>query len=219
MFLKMYSFYVESWKIIQKNLLFLIGVFGGSYLFLVLLTYLSTIAINNILIGIITSLLNLFFVCLLFLGLTRIVVKLTQKQEPKLKDLFSQWNQIGNLFVIWFVQFLLFYLIHKFFMFFAVHTGLPNLFALIWIVIIIILFILFFSFVNFSIVKYQMGPIMSLKHNLIVTKRDIFPVMVFFFLFFLINLIGMMLFYIGLLVTIPLTFLAQAMFLDKLEEL
>lgn len=219
MLLKILSVYNQSWEIMKRNLLFLIGIFGGSYLFLSLLGYLSAIAINTVLIGIITSLLSLFFVGLFYLGLTKIIINLSVKKEASFKDLFSQWNQIANICIVYLLAFATFYLTHKFFMFFAANTGLPNLFVFIWLVLIVLLFTLFFSFINFSVVKYQMGPIMSFKHNIILVKNDIFFVMLFFLLGFVINLIGVMFFYIGLIITIPLTFLAQAIFLSKLEEL
>lgn len=218
MFKKIFSIYLEGWKITRNNLLFLIGILGGVFLFLELLTYLSNLAIDNLLIGIITSLLNIVFLCIFYLGITKIFVKLSENEDIGFKDLFSQWNQIGSIFVLYVFSIIVFYLLHRFFMFFAATTGLPDLFALVWLFCVIVIFILFFSFINFFMVKYQMGPINSLKYNFQVTKKDFFAVFIFYFLFLLINLIGLMVFYIGLIVTLPITFLAQAIFLDKLEE-
>ncbi|MEI7942511.1 MAG: hypothetical protein WCH76_04990 [Candidatus Riflemargulisbacteria bacterium] len=215
---KIFSIYLEGWKITRKNLLFLIGILGGVFMFLELLTYLSNIAIDNLLIGIITSVLNVVFLCVFYLGLTKIFVKLSENEDIGFKDLFSQWNQIGSIFILYLFSIIVFYLLHRFFMFFAATSGLPDLFALIWLFCVTVIFILFFSFINFSMVKYQMGPISSLRYNFQVTKKDIFAVFIFYFLFLIINIIGLMVFYIGLIITLPITFLSQAIFLDKLEE-
>lgn len=215
---KIFSIYLEGWKITRKNLLFLIGILGGVFLFLELLTYLSNIAIDNLLIGIITSVLNVVFLCVFYLGLTKIFVKLSENEDIGFKDLFSQWNQIGSIFILYLFSIIVFYLLHRFFMFFAATTGLPDLFALIWLFCVTVIFVLFFSFINFSMVKYQMGPISSLKYNFQVSKKDIFAVFIFYFLFLIINIIGLMVFYIGLIITLPITFISQAIFLDKLEE-
>jgi len=215
---KIFNIYFQSWQIVKKNIVFLIGIFGGVYLFLELLTYLSNLAINSLLIGLITSLLNLFFFCLFFLGITKIVVKLSQSEEITIKDLFSQWNLIFNFFVLYLFSIIVFYLLHRFFMFFAVNTGLPDLFALAWLFIVVFIFLLFFSFINFFMVKYQMGPINSFKQNFLVVKKDILAVFVFYLIFLILNLLGLMFFYIGFILTLPITFLAQAIFLDKLED-
>jgi hypothetical protein len=215
---KIFSIYLDGWKITMKNLLFLIGILGGVFLFLELLTYLSNIAIDNLLVGIITSLLNIVFLCVFYLGITKIFVKLSSKEEIGFMDLFSQWNQIGSILFLYLFSIVVFYLLHRFFMFFAVTTGLPDLFALVWLFCVTVIFILFFSFINFAMVKYQMGPISCLKYNFQVIKKDIFAVFIFYFLFLIINIIGLMVFYIGLIITVPITFLAQAIFLDKLEE-
>jgi uncharacterized membrane protein len=215
---KIFSIYLEGWKITRKNLLFLIGILGGVFLFLELLTYLSNIAIDNLLIGIITSLLNVVFLCVFYLGLTKIFVKLSENEDISFKDLFSQWNQIGSIFILYLFSIIVFYLLHRFFMFFAATTGLPDLFALIWLFCVTVIFVLFFSFINFAMVKYQMGPISCLKYNFQVSKKDIFAVFIFYFLFLIINIIGLMVFYIGLIITLPITFISQAIFLDKLEE-
>lgn len=215
---KIFNIYFQSWQIVKKNIVFLIGIFGGVYLFLELLTYLSNLAINSLLIGLITSLLNLFFFCLFFLGITKIVVKLSQSEEITIKDLFSQWNLIFNFFVLYLFSIIVFYLLHRFFMFFAVNTGLPDLFALAWLFIVVFIFLLFFSFINFFMVKYQMGPINSFKQNFLVVKKDILAVFVFYLIFLILNLLGLMVFYIGFILTLPITFLAQAIFLDKLED-
>lgn len=215
---KIFSIYLEGWKLTRQNLLFLIGILGGVFLFLELLTYLSNIAIDNLLVGVITSLLNVIFLCVFYLGITKIFVKLSSKEEIGIIDLFSQWNQIFGIFILYVFSIIVFYLLHRFFMFFAATSGLPNLFALLWLFCVTVIFILFFSFVNFSMVKYQMGPISALKYNIQVTKKDIFAVFIFYLLFVIINIIGLMVFYIGLILTLPVTFLAQAIFLDKLEE-
>lgn len=215
---KIFSIYLEGWKITRKNLLFLIGILGGVFLFLELLTYLSNIAIDNLLIGIITSVLNVVFLCVFYLGLTKMFVKLSENEDIGFKDLFSQWNQIGSIFILYLFSIIVFYLLHRFFMFFAATTGLPDLFALIWLFCVTVIFVLFFSFINFSMVKYQMGPISSLKYNFQVSKKDIFAVFIFYFLFLIINIIGLMVFYIGLIITLPITFISQAIFLDKMEE-
>ncbi len=218
MFSKIISIYLQGWKLTRKNLLFLIGTLGGVFLFLELLFYLNHLAIESWLVGITTSLLAVFSFCLFSLGITNIFVKLSSKEDNNFMDLFSQWNQTPGIFIVNLLAVFILILLIIYFMFFAISSGLPNLFSLALIIVVVSIFLLFFSFVNLVMVKYQMGPINSLKYNFQVVKKDIFAVFVFYLFFFIINFVAVLLFYIGLIVTLPLTLLAQAIFLDKLEE-
>ncbi|GEM_PF-3212551 len=219
MLFKIIDCYTKGWQIAKKNIVFLIGSFGGVFLFLEVIRYLSNLAVESLFIGLITTALFVFSICLFYLGITKVMVSLSKDEEASIKDLFSQWNLILNMLFLYVFSIAIFFVIHEFFMFFAEVSGFPNLFALAWIIIVTVVFVVFFSFVNLLMVKYQDGPVHSLRHNLLISKSSLLEIIIFYVIFFIINMVGLMVFYIGLIFTLPLTLLAQAIFLDKLEEL
>jgi hypothetical protein len=215
---RLLDIYKLAWKIMLKNLLPLIGAFGGVYLFWAFLAYLGALSVGNIFIGIITSLLIIFFISLFYLGLSKIILKITAMEEVEIKDIFSQWNNIWTLILLVLLFFMIYSVSHNFFMFFSDKSGFYDLFSFIWLIMIVIVFILFFSFSNLLLVKHQTCFTDVIKFNYTLVKKNKLEVFLFYLLFLLINIIGTMFIYIGLIITLPLTFIAQAIFLEKLEE-
>ena len=167
--------------------------------------------------GIVTFVLNVFFLSLFFLGLSSIALKLVNKEEFSIKDMYRQWNQVGNIFLSYLIMFFSFMFIHYFFVFFGARTVFSNLFALMGLLLLFVVYLLFFSFINFTIVKHQLKPIKAIQYNFYLVKRNILFLVLFYAFYIGINLAGSLVFYIGLIITLPITFLAQAYLYELLE--
>lgn len=81
-----------------------------------------------------------------------------------------------------------------------------------------IVFAVRLQFVSFLIVEKQMGPIEAIKESWKLTKNNFFTLLGFGIVSMLLNVFGFFLLIVGLLVTVPLTTLAQANVYLKLSE-
>jgi hypothetical protein len=217
-FLNIFSIYLEAFKITKKNFFILIILFGSAYLFLSFLTYLSNLAISNIFIGIITSMLNIGFLFLFFLGISNIIYNIINGSGFVFYDLFTCWQKIPLTIIFYFLVFLFSYFHYKFFIFFATVSDFPDLFSFLWLFFIIFFFLFFLSFTHFLIIKYPLNLFNLVKYNFLLVYSKTVYVGLFFLGLLLINFIGLFFYYIGLFISIPFSLIAQAILFETLDS-
>lgn len=81
-----------------------------------------------------------------------------------------------------------------------------------------IVFAVRLQFTGFLIIEHQLGPIEAIKRSWNLTKNNFFTLLGFGIIALLLNIFGFLLLIVGLLVTVPLTSLAQTYIYLKLSQ-
>ena len=132
------------------------------------------------------------------IGSVKISIILSRDQKPAIYELFSN----GALFI----NFLLG----------SICYGLAAIAGLILLIIPGIILIIMFEMYSYFIVDKNMGPIESLKASRFLTKGARWQLFCFGMLIILFNLAGLLCLVVGLLFTIPVTYIASAYVYDQL---
>ena len=132
------------------------------------------------------------------IGSIKISILLSRDQKPAIRELFSN----GSLFI----KFLLG----------SICYGLAVIGGFILLVIPGIILMIMLEMYSYFIVDKNMGPIESLKASRILTKGVRWQLFCFGVLLILFNLVGLLCLVIGLLFTIPATYIASAYVYDQL---
>lgn len=154
---------------------------------------------NELLIFSLSAIISIFSI-FLTMGLINIALIIYDGKKPQFNDLFSCYS----LFFRFFVASILYLLI--------VAGG--------FILLIIpgIIWGLQFYFVECLVIDKKMGPIEALKKSLEITRGNRANLLLFLLLLVLINIIGFIALFVGLLVTMPVSLLATTFFYRKLLE-
>lgn len=167
---------------------------------LLLLAAGSLIGKEGYFIGGIFILAAIVFLIIVRIGYNKIFLKIYDKEEVKFTDIFQEyrtfWRYLGVsiLFpLLVFVGLLLFII--------------PGLF---WAVR--------FSFSPLIVIDNKSGPIVSMKESYAITKGSFWKLLLFWTVVGLINILGMILFGIGLLISIPLTTLSAVWVYRELSK-
>ncbi len=180
---------VFGWEKFKENAPFLIGVFlimgAVSFLF----DAANKLEISAFMLFIV-GVLGFVISTILQMGVTRIVLNIHDGREVSFNNLIGETSLL--------VKFILAQILTMI----AVFAGLI-LFIVPGIIAAIGLF-----FVPYVVIDKKLGPIEAIKESWRLTKGHKWNVFFFSLLFVLINLLGMLAFMVGLLVTMPITFLA-----------
>lgn len=178
---------------------------------LVLLATLLTLAISALVEGIgnnkqnlsttLLWLLGTLFLIIIKIGYYKIFLRIYDGESPKFADIFKGceyfWRYLGTS--------ILFSL--------AVCGG------LILLVIPGIFWAVRFSFSPIIVVDTKTTPIAAMKESYAITKNNFWKILLFWMAIILINLIGLMLFGIGLIITIPVSTLASVYVYRELSKM
>ncbi|MBE0521809.1 MAG: DUF975 family protein [Candidatus Methanoperedenaceae archaeon] len=177
-----------GWIKVKKNLILFISI-------MILTGFISVVTENSsdilILIGGILSL-------IISMGIIKTSIKITDNLNVRFRDFFSS----SPLFLK--------YLISSIFYILMVYVGLFLL------IIPGIILAIRFQFYAYFIIDKEIGPIDALKKSFSLTKGALWELFVFDLLLIGINIIGLFALIVGLFVTIPLTYLANAFVYRKL---
>lgn len=141
---------------------------------------------------------GIIFSVIVGIGLIKVFLKVFDQEKAELKDLFSHYD----LFFKYLAGLILYGLI--------VFAGLMLL-----IVPGIILGIKFYFF-SYFIIDKKLGPIKALKESSRITKGNKWNLFLFFSLIAIIDLIGLLFFFVGLILTVPITMTATVFVYRKL---
>lgn len=134
------------------------------------------------------------------MGIIRASLKLCDGQKPQVSDLWTSYPLIFK----YFLSYLLYSII--------VVVG------LLLLVIPGIIFAIKFMFYSYLVVDKQLGPVEAIRHSSLITQGEKVNLILFGLLLGIVNLAGVLLFVVGLLVTIPVSAIAMAYVYRRLSS-
>ena len=192
----------EAWALFKKNLnvvVMLIGVYFAYYI----AQYVSTYLFGNTQIAFIMSLVFIVISLILQLGSYNLMLKLVDGKNPQIKDLYQYPDMlmkiIRNIIA-------------------GILVGLIVAGGFILLIIPGIYLAIRLMFYTYYIVDKDAGIIDSIKMSWNLTKGGVINLFLLSVLFFIVNILGLIAFGIGLAVTLPLTFLATALLYRKFQS-
>jgi uncharacterized membrane protein len=190
-----------GWEIAKKKIKFfvslLILVFGVSFLF----DYLSDLVKKeSFLISFLLTIIGVALSIIFSLGLVKISLKICDREEPKISDLFSQYPLFFR------------------YLFASILKNLITLFGFILLIIPGIILSIRFGFFDYLIVDRNSRIIESLKKSWEITRGNVWNLFLLYILLGLINLLGFFALIVGLFWSIPTTMIAEAFVYRKLSS-
>jgi len=141
------------------------------------------------------------FLIIIRIGYTKIFLRVYDGESPKFVDIFQEyktfWRYLGT----------------------SILTGLTVLGGFILLVIPGIFWAVRFSFASIIVVDTKMGPVASMKESWAITKGQFWKILWFWIVIGLFNLLGLMLFGVGLIATVPISVLASIYVYRELSKL
>jgi uncharacterized membrane protein len=133
------------------------------------------------------------------IGYTKIFLRMHDGENPKFVDIFKEYKTFWRYLGVCILETL------------AVFGG------LILLIIPGIFWAIRFSFASFIVVDTKMSPVKAMRESWAITKGKFWKLFGFYFVMGLLNFAGILLFGVGLLLTIPLTTLALIYIYRKLS--
>jgi uncharacterized membrane protein len=156
-------------------------------LFATLLVLAVSILTNKSLLGLIATI----FLIIIKIGYTKIFLRIHDGESPKFVEIFEEyrifWRYLGT----------------------SILTFLTIIGGLILLIIPGIFWAVRFSFSPIVVIDTKLGPVASMKESWAITKGQFWKILGFWVVIGLFNLAGLIVFGIGLLVTVPVSTLAS----------
>lgn len=191
----------NGWRITKANFLFLAGIvvvlFGIQFGLTSLSEYLAQ---DSQVLKVVISIITIFIQVLLNVGVIAIVLKLVDGQRPAFKELFTTIKP--------YLQFILVTIL------ISVIVGL----GLILLIVPGIVLAIGLQYATYLVVDKNMKAIEAIKRSWEMTKGVKWKLFGFALLVWVINVVGLTLFGIGMLVTVPLTMVAMAYVYRALDD-
>ncbi|MCX6722550.1 MAG: hypothetical protein NT094_00600 [Candidatus Staskawiczbacteria bacterium] len=188
-----------GFEIAKKNIIFFIGIFAIVFVISFISSaiqigaFLDKQSMLYILLNILTFIIN----AIISIGLIKISLEFIDNKKPKFLDLF---------YVKPLVNFILASIIR----------GVIASIGFILFIIPGIIFSIRLQYVTYLVIDKNLPPVESIKKSWEMTKGNTWNLFFFCILLLLINILGAILFLVGLFVTVPLTMLATAFVYRKL---
>jgi uncharacterized membrane protein len=184
-----------GWNMIKNNLIFFIGLFIIDGLVYKVLETISnstkeTVPVFSFIIDIVSIIMQL----VIQMGLIKIALRIYDKEKCELTDVFSDLLSCLPLILKYLSALILYILI--------------VLFGLILLIVPGLVWSLKFSFFAYFIVDKELGPIEAFKKSSLITEGVKEELFLFWLLILVINLVGLLLFFVGLFLTLPITIIA-----------
>lgn len=160
----------------------------------------NTISNRNVWLGVVLNIAGLILSLLVSLGIIKVSLLVLDEKQAKLADLFSQYR----------------YILH--YLAGSILYGLIVFVGFILLIIPGILFSVRMQFWSYFIVDRGMGPIAALKASWKMTKGSAINLLLFDILLGLVNILGALALGVGLLISVPTTWLASAWVYRKLSS-
>ncbi|OGH10721.1 MAG: hypothetical protein A3B38_04535 [Candidatus Levybacteria bacterium RIFCSPLOWO2_01_FULL_36_13] len=184
-----------SWKTLKKNPKNIIGFF-----LLIGVISILNLAISSQLGSIISNIESWIFGALVQVAIVTFTVSAFNKRKTTISSRLKDYKSVLKLIIGNFL------------------SGVVIFLGFLALIIPGIVFAVRLQFVGFLIVEKQLGPIEAIKGSWKLTKNNFFTLLGFGIVSMLLNIFGFFLLIVGLLVTVPLTSLAQANVYLKLSE-
>lgn len=235
----------QAWKIFKNNWFFLIAVFLIGYLIILIPTVLQ-VYINKpsaFLQGVF-AIINILVSLFISIGWIKISLKLAKGEKRHFSDLFKGFTQILNLFVAEllvalaavFAPLLTFFIIAAPGLYIAnsvegdlmpylAENPISAIIAFVSIVlavalsvIVFYLVVLRFMLVPYFVVDCYEGPIEAMKMSSRASKGVKWDLLALFFISLIILLFGLLFFFVGVIIALPIVYLAYALAYKELVE-
>ena len=135
---------------------------------------------------------------IIMMGLINVSIKFSDNIKAESSDLFSKYYLFFKVVAA------------------SIISGILVLLGLIFFIVPGIILIIKLQFTTFLIIDQEMGPIEALRKSYSITKGVKKELYLFSLLLFLINILGLLTFVVGILVAYPVTFVARAFVYRKL---
>jgi uncharacterized membrane protein len=187
-----------GWETVKKNFTFFIGLFIIVFLIRIVASFVfSSIKEKDIFYWLLYSL-DIVLSMIISLGLIRVFLNFIDDTKSEIKDLFSQYRLFFN--------YLIAYLVYLFIIFLGfVFLIIPGIYLMIRL-----------QFFKYLIVDKKMKPMESLKKSWTMTNGSALNLFLFGVAVFFANLFGFIFFFVGLMVSVPVTMMASTFVYRKL---
>jgi len=192
-----------GWSMVKNNLIFFVGLFIADGLIYQALEIISKSTKENIpALSFVSDIVYLVIQIIVQMGLIKISLRICDNMRCELADFFSDLLSCLPLFFKYLSGTILYLLI--------VLSG------IILLIIPGVIWSVKYSFVGYFIVDKGLGPIEALKESSLITKGAKQDLFLFWLLISVVNFLGVLAFFIGLFVTIPITVVAIGFVYRKL---
>lgn len=186
---------VLAWRGARQHLLFLLGsvalVAAAGYALQLIALIPRPAALHPVTVSVIVVA-QLVGQLILSLGLFRITLSIVAGQSPRIEQLYQDYRLVGRYIVSSMVY------------------GLAVTVGLVLLIIPGIIIMLRYQMYAYALVDKQLGPLAALKFSATITRGNLWRLVGLYLVLYLINIAGLLVFGVGLLITIPLTMVAQA---------
>lgn len=131
------------------------------------------------------------FSIIIRIGYTKIYLRIYDGEKPKFVEIFQEYRTFWRYLGV------------------SILSVLAFVGGLILLVIPGLIWAVRFSFSSFVVVDTKVGPITAMKESYAITKGNFWKILLFWITIILFNLLGLLFFGIGLLVTVPVSTLAS----------
>lgn len=208
----------QAWKLFKVNYFVLLAVFLSG-LILGLMQFLIAQTDSTTILSVLINLLSIVVSLVIGIGWVNVVLKLIRGNSQKWEDFKTPPKIWGKVFVsqiLTSIPIIIFVVIFAVFALVAQNTILAII-SIIFAIVIAVYIKIRFMFLNpVAIDNQELGIIALLKKTAGVTKNHFFDLLGFGILMILVNIAGLALLLVGLLVTIPLTMIANVYVYNKL---
>ncbi|OHA97702.1 MAG: hypothetical protein A3E02_01745 [Candidatus Zambryskibacteria bacterium RIFCSPHIGHO2_12_FULL_38_34] len=155
------------------------------------------------------------------IGYNKIFLKIHDGEKPKFVEIFKEyrifWRYVG-VSILRFSPLAIFTVIIFLIFYYAVLPPLAILCTITLLTILSIIWAVRFSFSLIIIIDTKTGPIAAMRESYAITKDSFWKILLFWIVTALFNLLGLLLFWVGLLVTVPITTFASIYIYRELSK-
>ena len=192
-----------GWRMVKSNLIFFIGLFIADGLIYQLLEFISKSAKENIpVLSFVSDIVTLVIQIVIQMGLIKISLRIYDNLRGEFADFFADLLSCLPIFLKYLSGIILYILI--------------VLCGMVLLIIPGIIWSVKFSFFGYFIVDKGLGPIEALRRSSLITNGAKEDLLLFWLLISFVNFLGVLAFFIGLFVTIPITVIAIGFVYRKL---
>lgn len=218
-----------GWEKTKKHFWFFVGVELFTFVFIIAVGMISAVFSNSRpILGFAMNIFSIILQMIFGIGFLRIAFEILEDRKPSFQMLFSEmrlfWKYLGASLLVSLLSFgplIMIIILGKSFLalevfpilFVAIISVVLGIFAAIFAVIMNIRF----QFATYFVVDKAHGPMESLKESFKATQGETLNLICLGIVLGLLNLLGAIVFMVGLLVTVPITILALVATYKKLS--
>src|SRR3989344_1343880 len=167
------------------------------------------------------NLVVIVFSIIIKIGYNKIFLKIYDGEKPKFVEIFKEyrifWRYVG-VSILRFLPLAIFTVIIFLIFSYAVLPPLAILCTITLLTIFSIIWTVRFSFSLIIIIDTKTSPIAAMRESYAITKDSFWKILLFWIVTALFNLLGLLLFWVGLLVTVPITTFASIYIYRELSK-